>query len=323
MAHDNDTGINQMITYSLQTDNKNSSDFFHIDPMDGIIYLKKQLDHERLPSHHFTVIASDKGVPSLSSTAHVWVTVLDMNDNPPKFEQPSYSCGLSEHATRGQFVTVVSASDPDYIDHDKLIYTIAQGNDQQTYNIDAKTGVITLTNMQNFAEKRQTILNVSVTDGVYTSFTRVKINILPANLHNPKFNHLVYDVKVNENQLSGRLVLTVKAEDEDFGEYGKITYAIFSDEMQEFFAVDKEKGEIVTKVKLDREVKKVIYIQMMAFRKTQVLLNRLYFYMLLSVFIYNSYTKYQSSQQTVGVVLVLRLLKYISVMRMIMSQNFS
>lgn len=257
IATDNDTGINQMITYGLQTDNKNTSEFFHMDPNEGIVYLKQALDHERLPVHHFTVIATDKGVPSLSSTAHVFVTVLDVNDNTPKFEQPSYSCGLSEHATRGQFVTVVSASDQDFTDHDKLIYTISQGNDEQTYSIDSKTGIITLTNIQNFAEKRQTILNVSVTDGVYTSFTRVKINILPANLNNPKFNR-VYEEPVTENQLAGRLVTTVKATDKDFGEYGKITYAIFSDEMQEFFAIDKEKGEIVTKVRLDREAKKVI-----------------------------------------------------------------
>lgn len=135
--------------------------------------------------------------------------VMDMNDNPPKFEQSSYSCALSEHASRGQFVTVVSASDPDYIDHDKLIYTIAQGNELQTYSIDPVTGIITLVNMQNFGEKHLTILNVSVTDGVYTSFARVKINILPANRHNPTFMHLLYEVKVNENQLAGRLVLTV------------------------------------------------------------------------------------------------------------------
>jgi len=209
VARDNDTGMNQMITYSIQTDSKNTSEYFHMDPTEGAVYLKKSLDHETLSSHHFTVFAVDRGVPSLSSTAHVWVTVLDMNDNPPKFEQPSYSCVLSEHATRGQFVIVVSASDPDYVDHDNLVYTIAQGNDQQTYSIHPVSGIITLVNMQNFADKHLTILNVSVTDGVYTSFTRVKINILPANLHNPSFAHLFYDVKVNENQLAGRLVTTV------------------------------------------------------------------------------------------------------------------
>lgn len=132
-----------------------------------------------------------------------------MNDNPPKFEQSSYSCSLSQHAVRGQFVTIVSASDPDYIDADNLMYSIAEGNELQTYSIDPINGIITLVNMQNFAENRSTILNVSVTDSVYTSFIRVQINILPANLHNPVFPHLFYDVKINENQMPGRLVMTV------------------------------------------------------------------------------------------------------------------
>lgn len=73
VAHDNDTGINQMVTYGIQTDNKNTSEYFQMDPLEGVVYLKKSLDHEQLASHHFTVIAIDKGVPSLSSTAHVWV----------------------------------------------------------------------------------------------------------------------------------------------------------------------------------------------------------------------------------------------------------
>lgn len=136
-------------------------------------------------------------------------TVMDMNDNPPKFEQSSYSCSLSQHAVRGQFVTIVSASDPDYIDADNLIYSIAEGNELQTYAIDPISGIITLINMQNFAENHSTILNISVSDSVYTSFIRVQINILPANLHNPVFPHLVYDVKINENQMAGRLVITV------------------------------------------------------------------------------------------------------------------
>lgn len=132
-----------------------------------------------------------------------------MNDNPPKFEQSSYSCSLSQHAVRGQFVTIVSASDPDCIDADNLMYSIAEGNELQTYSIDPISGIITLINMQNFAENRSTILNISVTDSVYTSFIRVQINILPANLNNPVFPHLFYDVKINENQMAGRLVMTV------------------------------------------------------------------------------------------------------------------
>lgn len=73
-AKDNDTNINQMITFAIQTDSKNISEYFHMDPTEGVVYLKKSLDHETMAAHHFTVVASDKGVPSLSSTAHVWVT---------------------------------------------------------------------------------------------------------------------------------------------------------------------------------------------------------------------------------------------------------
>nr|XP_034195560.1 fat-like cadherin-related tumor suppressor homolog isoform X8 [Osmia lignaria] len=262
-SRDNDTGINQQVRYAIQNDTENSSELFHIDPEEGVIFLKRSLDHESHESHHFTVIAIDRGVPSLSSTAHVWVTVIDMNDNPPKFEQPSYTCSLSEHAERGQFVTVVSASDPDYVD-EKLTYTIVGGNEQQTYNIDPSTGIISLINMQNFGEKKLTMLNVSVTDNVYTSFARVKIEILPANRHNPKFPNPVVEVTVLENQLPGRLVTSVIASDEDFGEYGTVIYTIASDLMKEIFDINRLTGEIVTRKKLDREEQKLYEIPVMA-----------------------------------------------------------
>lgn len=74
IAHDNDTGINQAMVYAIQTDTGNASEFFHMDAAEGVVYLKKSLDHEQQRAHHLTVVASDKGVPSLSSTAHVWVT---------------------------------------------------------------------------------------------------------------------------------------------------------------------------------------------------------------------------------------------------------
>lgn len=205
----------------------------------------------------------DRGVPSLSSTAHVWVSVIDMNDNPPHFEQPSYTCSLSEHAERGQFVTVVSASDPDFVD-DKLVYTIVGGNEQQTYNIDQSTGIITLINMQNFGEQRMSILNVSVSDGVYTSFARVKIDILPANRHTPKFPNPLVEVTVPENQHPGRAVISVIASDKDFDEYGAIDYSISSKLMKETFEINRETGEIITRKKLDREEKKVYEITVMA-----------------------------------------------------------
>lgn len=131
--------MNQRIRYELQNDG-NASIYFHVEPDEGIIYLKRSLDAETQPVHHVTVVATDMGVPSLSSTAHVWVTVLDMNDNAPKFEQPSYACQLSQEAVRGQFVTVVTASDADLVDLSRLVYTIVGGNEQQMFAVDSSSG---------------------------------------------------------------------------------------------------------------------------------------------------------------------------------------
>lgn len=118
--------------------------------------------------------------------------------------------------------------------------------------------------MQNFGEQKLRLLNVSVTDGVYTSFTRVKIEILPANRHNPKFTNPLVEVTVIENQLPGRLVTSVLATDEDFGDYGTIIYSIPSSLIRETFDINRMTGEIVTKKKLDREAQKLYEIPVMA-----------------------------------------------------------
>jgi protocadherin Fat 1/2/3 len=111
-------------------------------------------------------------------------------------------------------------------------------------NIYLITGIISLINMQNFAERSSNVLNISVTDGVYTSFTRVKIEILPANHNNPVFPKLQIDVKVAENQPHGTLVTQVTANDKDFGIYGDVVYSISSELLRETFEIDKRTGNL-------------------------------------------------------------------------------
>lgn len=64
-------GMNSAISYSIQTDSKNTSEYFHIDESEGTVFLKKSLDHETLQHHHFTIKVSDKGSPTLSSSEFV------------------------------------------------------------------------------------------------------------------------------------------------------------------------------------------------------------------------------------------------------------
>lgn len=56
------------------------------------------------------VEAKDGGTPALSAVATVSINVTDVNDNPPRFSQDTYSAVISEDALVGDSVILVGAS---------------------------------------------------------------------------------------------------------------------------------------------------------------------------------------------------------------------
>lgn len=67
-----------------------NSDVFSIDPFSGWMTNVVGLDRELQPAYTLTIIASDNGKPAFSSTAKVQVNLVDCNDNPSLFTQPTY-----------------------------------------------------------------------------------------------------------------------------------------------------------------------------------------------------------------------------------------
>ena len=251
-ARDQDTGVNQELEYSLRADFGNSSDLFSVDAVTGEINLNRNLDHERRSLHHFTVVATDKGPAPNTGVAHVWVTVLDSNDNSPEFEEAEYHFHLSDQAKRGQFVGKVRAVDPDTSDHDKVRYSIIGGNEHQIFSIQEPTGIISLVNLHNFDSVTAYMLNVSVSDGVYSTSTKVRITLDSMNTHNPQFLKSIFEVRFKENMPAGSKVTQVIAEDKD-GD--PLVYLIQSDELKQFFRLDPSTGELWSEKVLDRETR--------------------------------------------------------------------
>ena len=93
-AFDLDSPANSRIEYRIATEGKIAS-FFHLDPESGLILTSQVLDYERFPHHDFIIVASDSGVPMLSSETRISIDVVDMNDNPPQFSQSRYECVVS------------------------------------------------------------------------------------------------------------------------------------------------------------------------------------------------------------------------------------
>lgn len=108
VAVDRDEGNNSMIQYYLADTPESHSQWFQIDQTSGLISTRAQIDCETEPVPELTVIATDGGQPPLSSTTKVLVTIHDVNDNEPIFDQSFYNATVPENETNGRCILKVS-----------------------------------------------------------------------------------------------------------------------------------------------------------------------------------------------------------------------
>ena len=149
---------------------------------------------------------------------------------------------ITDLVKRGQFVTMVTASDADSSNAGHLVYSIVGGNERQAFVIDPTKGTIALSSLRAADLDPTYTLNVSVTDGVFTNFARVGIAVRNSNNFVPVFGHAIYDVDVAENLPPGQKVLGLTAADQDLGPYGRVAYSIGSEDAKEYFRIDEETG---------------------------------------------------------------------------------
>lgn len=78
---------------------------------DGTVWTLSTLDYEEQAFYNITIIAYDRGRPSLSSVAKLWVTVADTNDAVPDFSKAVYTLEVAENAKPGDTVFTLSAGE--------------------------------------------------------------------------------------------------------------------------------------------------------------------------------------------------------------------
>ena len=81
------------------------------------------LDRESVSTYILTVVAEDGGLSPLSDRTEVEISVVDVNDNAPRFSNgPVYSGSVHENAPAGTSVAQVSAYDDDSGENGKVRY---------------------------------------------------------------------------------------------------------------------------------------------------------------------------------------------------------
>lgn len=79
--------------------------------IDGTVWTLSSLDYEEKSFYNITIIAYDRGSPSLSSVAKLWVTVADTNDAVPDFAKAVYTLEVAENARAGDTVFTLDAGE--------------------------------------------------------------------------------------------------------------------------------------------------------------------------------------------------------------------
>ena len=102
---------------------------------------KQRLDYESALEFNVTVVAYDAGIPPLSSSAQVTISLLNVNDQSPVFNSKMYTASISENADVGTPVLSVSASDGDAGSFGLITYSLT-GENAKYFSIDASGSIV-------------------------------------------------------------------------------------------------------------------------------------------------------------------------------------
>lgn len=248
-AIDTDSGDNARLEYKLTGTSSDTP--FIINSATGWVTVRSTLDRESVEHYFFGVEARDYGMPPLSATASVTITVMDVNDNHPEFLQKEYYARLNEDAAVGTSVVTVTAVDRDV--NSAVTYQITGGNTRNRFAISTAggAGLLSLALPLDYKQERRYVLTVTASDRTLHDTCQVHINITDANTHRPVFQSAHYSVSVNEDSPPGSLVVVISATDDDVGENARITYLLEDNIPQ--FRIDSATGAITLQAELDYE----------------------------------------------------------------------
>ncbi|XP_078301800.1 protocadherin-23 [Panthera onca] len=252
-AQDPDEGRNGRVTYSILSGNENMA--FTLDESSGLLTTTCPLDYEIKTQHILTLLALDDGIPVLSSSQTLTITVLDVNDEAPVFQQNLYEASVKENQNPGEFVIRVEAMDRDSGINSKFQFEIMPGASSGLFKINPDTGeVVTTTTLDREVQEVFT-LRVLVRDGGVPSLsgtTTILCTVEDENDHAPEIIIPSYSIEVLENQEPG-VAYTILASDMDAGDNGAVRYHIIDGNTDEYFAINETSGDLSTTRALDRE----------------------------------------------------------------------
>ncbi|XP_030223893.1 protocadherin beta-16-like [Gadus morhua] len=193
--------------------------------------LQKSLDREINPHLSLKLIAVDGGTPQRSGTVNIDVTVLDVNDNAPVFNQSVYRATVIENAPIGTFISTVNASDADTGSNGLVTYYFAdlKGDLDDLFNVHGISGKLTVTGKIDFEKNKKYEMRVGARDqGGLNDASIIIIEVIDVNDNAPVINVMSFSSPVSEDAPTGTTIAVINVKDSDSEKNGQITCSIDS-----------------------------------------------------------------------------------------------
>ncbi|CAH1264999.1 FAT4 [Branchiostoma lanceolatum] len=265
-ASDDDIDSNADLSFSIITDDLQH---FVVNSNTGRISTSStaNIDRETISQYSITCRVEDSGTPSLFSDVTVQITVSDVNDNAPIFNNnDTLTASLAENAEQGNTVIKVSATDLDEGTNADVIYTISSdpvkngAKATQYFRISETTGVVTFRESVDRETEPFIAFVVIATDAGLPSLsseTDVNITIADVNDNKPVLTQTFYSIELSTDYDSSKAIVTLTATDADIGTNAEITFSLT--ESSTNFRVDPTSG-VITRLTLSADTRYVIYV---------------------------------------------------------------
>ncbi|XP_078145412.1 protocadherin beta-15-like [Centroberyx gerrardi] len=219
-----------------------------------------QLDRELESDYNITITATDEGSPPLSSSKSVQLSVADVNDNPPVFEEQSYSAYVTENNKPGSTLCSVTARDPDWRQNGTVIYSLIAGEVNgapvSSYlSVNGDTGAIHAVRSLDYEQFKSFKVHVMARDNgspPLSSNVTVSVFITDVNDNSPQILYPAPEGNSFMTELvpraahGGSLVSKVIAVDADSGQNAWLSYHIVKSTDPGLFTIGLHSGEIRT-----------------------------------------------------------------------------
>lgn len=235
----------RVVDLNIKITSGNTNSSFKI--VDNKIYTSESLDFEKVKRYDLQITCTN--ALNISAVTNLTIVILNINDNPFKFNEIEYTIDVFENATKNDLLETFEASDADYPDN-VIEYYLTSTEYNDIFLLNVTTGELSVGLIRPFDRETRDNYTLEVSAHLlnmdssikHTVVTQVDVNVKDINDFTPLFSESVYIVtNLSQSNVKGDTVVVTSAIDKDLGLSSEFVFTI---QNNSYFNINPSTGEV-------------------------------------------------------------------------------